>query len=150
MDLESAFLSGLLIDLGRTAILFFAGQFRRAGDNKVHVSAETVNRISDAVHAEIGAYVLKSWSFPEDMVSIMRHYQEPEGADERLRRSAHAIHAADLLAHALTLGEQLPEEGRERPRWLQHPHECLGINLDRAIVLSEEIRAASRKRLERI
>ena len=66
-------------------------------------------RLCSASHAEIGAYLLSLWGFPDAVVSGVLHHHNPQDAPEDLRDAVSAVYAAQLL---LNLAEKVQREGR--------------------------------------
>jgi HD-like signal output (HDOD) protein len=77
---DELLLLGLIHDVGQI-VLFSLGesfsqayrQLRRQG----HYPVEIERKLLGKSHAEIGADLLMSWSFPEDMIEAVRHHHSP-------------------------------------------------------------------------
>ena len=80
-DSSDIFISALLHDMGKLVL----GEFVKADSEHIQstiakgesmVSAEY--EVLGTDHAEIGALILKKWSFPDDIVNAVRWHHEPE------------------------------------------------------------------------
>lgn len=93
---ESAFLAGLLHDIGKIALdrcfsEAYAPVVQAMRDGEHLVEAE--RRLLGLTHAEVGAVVAESWHFPDPLVAVLReHHDPPAGAF-----LSHLIHLCDLL-----------------------------------------------------
>ena len=67
-----------------------------------------VRQVLGINHAEIGAMMLKKWSFPEDIIQVVRWHHEPEGANVS-SLLVDIVHVADVLC--LMLGYGVGREG---------------------------------------
>jgi len=90
---ESAFLAGMLHDVGKVV---FAT--RPGAPDAVAASDEETTRQMDAHHAEVGAYLLGLWGFPNSVIEAVAFHHSPSLAGEGLSLPA-LIHIADQLAH---------------------------------------------------
>jgi putative nucleotidyltransferase with HDIG domain len=93
---ETAFLSGLLHDIGKIALdtcfpEAYAGVLKQVADGYAFVDAEQAMLGMD--HAEAGSILAAEWSFPQTIVEVIRDHHSP-GADDFL---PNLIHLADLL-----------------------------------------------------
>jgi putative nucleotidyltransferase with HDIG domain len=93
---DTAFLTGLLHDIGKVALdtcypEAYAEVLQKVADGAFFVDAE--REVLGMDHAEAGSLLAESWSFPEAIVEVIRDHHEPK-ADEFL---PNLIHLADLL-----------------------------------------------------
>ena len=102
-NVESAFLSGLLHDIGRPVIVQATVALERAG--KLRFADDEIRAAADALHAEFGAALARRWALPEWIVEAILFHHDPAAAQthgENVRITA----LADRLAHWV-LGETL-------------------------------------------
>lgn len=81
---ESAFLAGLLHDIGKLALDYcFTEEYTpvvaawRAGESLV----EAEKRLLGLTHAEVGATVAETWNFPEELAQGIGRHHCPQGDD---------------------------------------------------------------------
>ena len=111
LDLDIAFLSGLLHDLGRARCWKLLARCRDAVDD-VAVAVEAV----DALHATAGAELAAAWHLPDEVVDVCRWHHEPSGRPYPLLvAAADAISPLDpenedaARAHAWLVEAGIPE-----------------------------------------
>ena len=68
--------------------------------------------LCSASHAEIGAYLLSLWGFPDMVVSGVLYHHNPQEAPEDLREAVSAVYVAQLLLNTV---EKARREGRIEP-----------------------------------
>ena len=127
-DDSSGFLAGLSHDLGRAAVFTWASELE-GGPPPV----ESVQPLSDALHAELGALILQHWRLGNDLVQAVRwHHRSLDSGVA----TALALEAADRLAR---------QQGDERPdddeRSLDAILDALGLERERLSGLVHESRA---------
>lgn len=91
---EEAFLAGMLHDVGK---VIFATRPAPADDPAA--SAEDATARMDAQHAEVGAYLLGLWGFPNPIVEAVAFHHAPSHAAGDGLTLPRLIHIADRLAH---------------------------------------------------
>lgn len=110
---ELAYTAGLIHDVGKLALAYVRGdsfeQVRtyQAQERCVWRAAE--RHVFGYDHTDVAAELLQSWSFPEDLVQVVRHYPCPQLADELHQCLVTHIHAAKHLA--LCIGTGVGEDG---------------------------------------
>ena len=92
VDRETAFMAGMLHEIGKLYILSKAKQFPEfLGD------AESLQQVLDEWHPQIGRSIVEAWEFPEDIVRTM---VPQEFIDEHIQKApklVDAIYLAELL-----------------------------------------------------
>lgn len=106
---ESAYVAGLLHDLGRLALLAglpeeYAAVERRAERNPVSL-LEAERAALGATHAQVGAALLRRWRVPEAIVEAVAFHHSPSEIGAAAPMVPLAVHVADHLAH-----EAAPEQ----------------------------------------
>jgi putative nucleotidyltransferase with HDIG domain len=145
MDLEEAFLAGLLHDIGCVILdQYFPEEFAQvlglleAGE-RVVVDAEM--QATGMTHAEVGQLVCQKWNFPQNLCRAIGHHHEPSATEEG-RLEASVVHVADLVASRIGLDAGFPgAEGNTDPVALQ----TLGFEDDLEASLLEEALAEYEK-----
>jgi putative nucleotidyltransferase with HDIG domain len=93
-EAEKAFLAGVLHDVGK---IVFATRTIRTSD--IVASVEDDASRMQAHHAEVGAYLLGLWGFPNSIVEAVAYHHAPSlAADEKLSLAG-LVHIADYLVH---------------------------------------------------
>lgn len=123
---EEMFTAALLHDVGKIVL----GRYVKEdislidGEEMQCLSFEQVERSMFGIdHAEIGANILRNWSFPPTMISAVRWHHDPDGAP----KSSHLIdvvHVADVLCVMSGIGV-----GREGLQYRPSPTACERIGL---------------------
>jgi putative nucleotidyltransferase with HDIG domain len=123
---EEMFTAALLHDVGKMVL----GRYVKEdialidGEEMQCLSFEQVERSMFGIdHAEIGADILRNWSFPPTMISAVRWHHDPDAAP----KSSHLIdvvHVADVLCVMSGIGV-----GREGLQYRPSPTACERIGL---------------------
>ena len=92
---EEAFLAGMLHDVGKVV---FATRAAAAGDDP-EGSVEARTQQMEAHHAEVGAYLLGLWGFPNSIVEAVAFHHSPSQAAGDGLTLPRLIHIADRLVH---------------------------------------------------
>ena len=108
---EEIFTAALLHDIGKLVL----GEFVKDDLEEIESLAlagrsfqEAEREVLGTDHAEIGAHILKLWSFPKGIVNAVRWHHEPDIADEQ-STLLDILHAADILS--MMLGTGVGREG---------------------------------------
>ncbi len=94
VDPGTAFLSGLLHDVGFVALLMVAGDEARARKRKL-LPFETIVQAADYVHAEAGAFLTGFWNLPPEVTEAVRLHEEVDSRGDKLLAT---LSVADWLA----------------------------------------------------
>ncbi len=128
---EEVFTAALLHDVGKMVL----GRYVKEdialidGEELQDVPFEQVERsIFGIDHAEIGANILKRWSFPPSMISAVRWHHEPDGAP-KTSHLIDVVHVADVLCLMSGIGV-----GREGLQYRPSPTACERIGLTEALL----------------
>jgi putative nucleotidyltransferase with HDIG domain len=90
---DEAFLAGVLHDVGK---VIFA---TKAAARPYATSAVDIVAQMEAHHAEVGAYLLGLWGFPNSIVEAVAFHHTPRQASEEGFGLAGIVHVADRLVH---------------------------------------------------
>jgi len=115
-DSDMVFTAALLHDVGKLVLGDYVSQ---SIDDIEKVAAEggsfekAVRQVIGTDHAEIGAMILKEWSFPDDLIKVARWHHSP---DESEGKSAvlDVVHVANLVCMMMGIGSGR-EELRQEP-----------------------------------
>ena len=103
---DEVFTAALLHDIGKMVLGRYveADILQMDQESLNDVSFEQVERSMFGIdHAEIGAKILKRWSFPPTMISIVRWHHEPDAAPKP-NTAIDVVHAADVLCLMAGIG----------------------------------------------
>jgi len=108
-QLSSAFVSGLLHDIGRLVLYSKAPDLARSAD--LLAQSGQVTEVEAEVstfgfsHADIGGALLELWQIPDSIQSAALHHHQPELAVSNIEETL-LIHLANRLAHTDTSSEE--------------------------------------------
>ncbi len=105
LDVENAFVAGLLHDVGRpTLIQALVDEHARCdGERAAPLSADDFETVVTVLHEEIGAEIVAAWGLPPRLATSVRHHHDPDAAGDA-RADAALLSFADALAH-LAMGD---------------------------------------------
>jgi putative nucleotidyltransferase with HDIG domain len=108
---DEAYTAALLHDVGKIAL----SDFIKDNFEALHVERNEVvpfqnseNKALGIDHAEIGAYILRKWNLPENIVHAVRWHHDPDSAQDS-HMLTDIVHIADVLC--LMMGIGLGREG---------------------------------------
>ena len=99
-DVEEAFLTGLLHDIGKLVVLKTAHAHQRREGATIY--PEELAAAITAVHAQCGALALHFWRLPDEVLDAVRHHHDYTLAVDR--RAAAICYAANRLSHRYGFG----------------------------------------------
>lgn len=108
LNVEDAFLCGLLHDVGRPVLLQSLSDYRR--DNSPEVGDDAVRSAAEELRVAMGSRLVKSWELPERLAEIIEHQQTPLECVEYDRQAALLNLAMDIAQLALTSDAVMPQE----------------------------------------
>lgn len=111
---QDAFIAGLLHDLGQVFVFALAGKEQRESRGARAPSPQAIERISEVVHAGLGALVATSWGFGDHVVSAIQHHHLPVSGGSsavvlippEAERLTYVLAAADTMAEILLQPER--------------------------------------------
>jgi putative nucleotidyltransferase with HDIG domain len=114
LNVEDAFLAGLLHDVGRpTAIQ--ASVDLQAELGLPAASKQDMDRAVGELHEEVGEAMLRAWGLSARLVSAVRHHHQPEKAGEATAIATLIRLADDLAHHAVPLRGVKEDDLRRHP-----------------------------------
>lgn len=134
------FLAGLLHDLGKLVVLAFVSELPAWQEDGAVPSSATIDAISEATHAPLGAMVLASWGFPGPFCeAVLWHHDSAQASGQ----SASLAIATDLGHRIATqIEETWPDDSSELDPSLVELAEQLGLDADRLADISSEAEAS--------
>ena len=99
-NVEEAFLSGLLHDVGRPVVL--QEVIDLSAELRCALPGDALEATMDAFHARAGAAVARTWGFLPGLVETIEHHHEPTLAPTHAALAA-LVALADDIAHHLCL-----------------------------------------------
>lgn len=94
---ETAFLAGLLHDIGRIVVLRGIASLRRRDPNGFRVPEHTIGEFTDALHCKIGDVFCRAWNIPAELRDAITRHHEPMLTEPKDALPA-LIQIADLMA----------------------------------------------------
>ncbi len=146
VDPETAFLAGLLHDLG---LLVLESHYPREAEAvKRYADAEGVSlcaaelAVLQTDHGELGALLASHWAMPDAITAAIGAHHRLELAPPEHRWAACIVHLADFLASTEDLAD--PAEGLAA-RFDPQAYDVLGLSAETMPPLVEEIRTETRR-----
>jgi HD-like signal output (HDOD) protein len=113
LDPQTAYTAGLVCDLGKLAIAHACAQFFPAIRTHCATGGGTWSQAEKQVlgytHAEVGARLLRIWSFPPTLVAAAEFGERPTESPEEARSLLAHLHAAKYIA--TSFGPGVTEDG---------------------------------------
>jgi putative nucleotidyltransferase with HDIG domain len=98
-NVEEAFLSGLLHDVGRPLVLQEVVELGKT----LHCDLPqfALEQVTDAFHARMGAKVARAWGFAPSLIASIEHHHDPVKADAYQNLAALVALSDDVAHHVL-------------------------------------------------
>lgn len=123
-DVETAFVGGLLHDIGR---LFLFVNFTEIYDDLIRYAAEKGIPLEEAelafmglTHGQVGAEMARAWKLPESIVDLIANHEGPFTEDSSALEMA--VHIGDWLTKRTYYPEEMVQQFQPDPAafdWLQ-------------------------------
>jgi len=113
---EKAFIAGLLHDIGKLVLLKIPGYFNKISEiskNENLTFTEAEYKFFNTSHAEVGAYLLGLWGFPESIMEVIAYHHyipKSEIYSQNNELILKAVHLANYFAHTGKLDFEYIEE----------------------------------------
>lgn len=122
MNIESAYLCGLLHEIGKPVVLRATTMIAREQSNKwvkalapILDSKSHVKTLIEGYHTRVGILVAEKWSLPKQVAEAIQYYGDYEHATA-FRQECMLTFIADRLASHLLTPEEMPEDSlRDHP-----------------------------------
>ncbi|MBO5100448.1 MAG: HDOD domain-containing protein [Treponema sp.] len=103
---EDAYVCGLLHDMGKlvfdTAHPDIFEKIKEICSQK-GIPANVFEKLVAGVnHGSVGALIAEKWNFPDVIISVIRHHQEPDLAPAETKKLTSLVYFSDMLAHFQT------------------------------------------------
>jgi putative nucleotidyltransferase with HDIG domain len=94
---ETAFLAGLLHDIGRICVLRGITTLRKRDPKGFVLPDSTIGEFTDALHCPIGEVLCTAWNIPAELSDAIKRHHEPNLSDPKDTLAA-VVQVADLMA----------------------------------------------------
>jgi putative nucleotidyltransferase with HDIG domain len=102
MRSDTAYLGGMLHDVGKTVALRAVAGLALEGTHKLDVEHPLLERILDRVHVEIGSEVHQEWQLPQYLTVLAVRHHDPVIPDDRDFHDLHIVRLVAALADLRT------------------------------------------------
>lgn len=96
-NVEAAFLTGLLHDIGRPVAVQSA--LKIASTLKLPVSRQQVLTLENEFQRSIGVKVVEQWEMPDIVIQVVRHFADYSGAGAAANQTMIAVAGAEFASH---------------------------------------------------
>lgn len=100
LNVEIAFLCGLLHEIGKPVVLKSVVQIARESGLETETTAITA--LVERHHAQVGTQIAAKWGLPNQVNEAIAHYQDPSQAPSHSREAMMTALADQLATHMLT------------------------------------------------
>lgn len=112
MNVEEAFLGGMLHDIGRPVLLQAIVDFGREAQAKLEPGA--IEGACSVLHEMVGSELIQRWTLPVRLAEAIRHHHEPSKAGSGAAGLSAVIALADDLSHLALAGPKHVTESQFR------------------------------------
>lgn len=108
---ETAFLSGLLHDIGRIVLDQFVPQYPKViavAKSKNYLLTSVEDAVFGFTHMDVGRLLIKRWNLPESLMLVAGYHSKPiekqSISNSKIFPLISAVHTADIIARAANFG----------------------------------------------
>jgi putative nucleotidyltransferase with HDIG domain len=94
---ETAFLAGLLHDIGRVCVLRGIMTLRKRDPKGFVLPDNTIGEFTDALHCAMGEVLCKAWNIPAELSDAIKRHHDTNLTEQKDRLAA-VVQVADLMA----------------------------------------------------
>jgi putative nucleotidyltransferase with HDIG domain len=94
---ETAFLAGLLHDIGRVCVLRGITALRKRDPKGFVLPDNTISEFTDALHCSMGEVLCKAWNIPAELSDAIKRHHDPNLTEPKDMLAA-VVQVADLMA----------------------------------------------------
>jgi len=117
VNVESAYLCGLLHEIGKPVVLQTATTLAEA--QRLTLEKAILYRWIDGYHSRVGTLIAEKWGLPKQVATAIQYYDDYDHADS-FRQECLLTCASDRLASHVLAPEDLPEESlRTQPAFAE-------------------------------
>lgn len=138
-DAESAFLFGLLHDIGKTLVIDTVSlMIKRKPEIAGAISDELLDELLAEFHGPVGGLMGRQWRFPDRLLAAIVFHHDPDAA-QSARESALLVATANLLCHQFGIGVPI-----ETVDLIDHPWiKALGFSAEDVAAMESELPSAA-------
>lgn len=123
---DSSFIAGMLHDVGRLILAMHDGMdyqkiIQKAIQEQAFLQDVEIDMLN-ATHAEVGAYLLALWGFPDDVVEAIVFHHHPLKANHLTVLPMTAVHIANVLDHEMEAAHAISKPASFDQAYLNNIH----------------------------
>lgn len=100
IDVEEAFMIGLLHDIGNVMVLRTANSLKKL--SRFEIDLPSFEYLCQETHQEFGELIAQSWGLPDELLELISNHHEYPAPDDPLREKRLLIEVSDMICSLLT------------------------------------------------